>query len=147
LWKPELMDAKRTASPLTKALSPLRGEGEDATGCFGQFHPEAAPFAGFGFEADGAAHSLGGFLDNRKANASPLVFVIRVNAAKNLEDTIAVFGRDADALVFHPDADVFGNWLGAHHHFGRASRRDEFAGVDQEVGQNLGEHGLLTCDG
>jgi hypothetical protein len=69
-----------------------------------QFKPEAAAGPDRGKDANFSAHAGDGFLDNGQADASAGVMIAIVQAFENSKNAVAMFGRDADAIVLYPDA-------------------------------------------
>src|SRR5882672_605410 len=68
-----------------------------------KFQPEATAHSRLGFKPDFAAHTLSGFAYERKADASAVVAL--VESLEHAENALLVFSRDADAIIFEPEAD------------------------------------------
>ena len=70
----------------------------------GKLEPETTAFAGFGFDPHVSPHSLGGFLDNGKADARAGISFVSIETFEEAENPIAVLGLDADAIVLDANA-------------------------------------------
>jgi hypothetical protein len=68
-----------------------------------QFDPEAAAVAGFGLDADLAAHAVHHLADQGETDAGPFVGLVKL--LEHLPDFVVVLLFDADAFVLKPDAD------------------------------------------
>src|SRR5437879_6485534 len=122
--------------------------------CLPQFEPKAAALAESGFDADAPAHALDSFLDNREADARAAISVA-VEAEKETENLLLVFGSDADAVVFDPDADPGALVCLVSHSMGEGNllRPDtderghvwsgKFQGIAQQVEEHLVERWLV----
>src|SRR5690349_3498839 len=94
---------KKTSS----SLSSTRRIGLGEVTCFVETQPEAATFAKFRSQADGATHALDGFADDGESNAGAFILFAGMDAAENLENVLKVFRRYADAVVLEQDFDAF----------------------------------------
>lgn len=101
---------------------------------FWEFYPKAAALAGGGFKAELAAHAGNRFTDDGQAGAGAVVGAA-VQAFKEAKDALVVFGGDADAVVFEPEADGVGVGFGAEADMGTLAGGDEAEGIAQEVGE------------
>src|SRR5687767_10253241 len=78
----------RVCASLLQPLRPRKVNAEDGA---------SAPRA---FKGDRPAHPLNGAACDRETDAQPRVALRRGEALEDLEDALAVFGADADAVVF-----------------------------------------------
>ena len=92
----------RRSEPLL-AVRYIGNNGVIVRGDFPEFDPKPAALAGSRFDTGVAAHTCHAFLDDGKANAGAGIFVA-VEAVKEAEDLLLMFGVDTDAVVFDPDA-------------------------------------------
>src|SRR5882724_3684621 len=102
-----------------------------------ELQPEAAAFAGFGLNADFAAHALGGFAHKSEADAGPLVAFVELLI--HIENAFLVLPRYADALVFEPEAHRFAPRFRPNADLSDLAGLDEFDCVGQQVGEALSE--------
>jgi hypothetical protein len=60
-----------------------------------------------------------------------------MQAFENLEDTVVVGGRDANAIIPHRKPVVTRERLAANHHFGRPIRLHKFQRITQQITKDL----------
>src|SRR5437764_261088 len=78
--------------------------GTHSPSALGQFEPEAAALPWLGFDPSMPAHPLGPFAHDRQADAGAGISRGTREPFENLKDSFLEFGRNADAVVFDPEA-------------------------------------------
>ena len=112
----------------------------------GQINPKAAAFAKLGFNSNATAHALNAFADNGKADASAVV-AGAVEPFENAEDAIGILRRNADAVVFDPNAGAAILDFGMNADVGSVASFDEFEGIAEEIGADLSQDRFFREDG
>src|SRR5262245_54321849 len=113
----------------------------------GQFDPEAAAPAWFGFDPDFAGHAFGPFAHEGEADAGAGVGIVAVQTLEQFENFILMLRGDADAVVLDAKLDAAGLLLRPDAHIGFFGRVDEFEGIGDEVGNDLAQGGAVSEDG
>src|SRR5947207_8889632 len=85
---------------------------------FRQINPKATAFPELRFQADAAAHPFDGFSDDGQPDSGPGIFFNAMEAFEEVEDSVMMFGRDADAIVFDVDPNQPRSLFGPNDHLG-----------------------------
>src|SRR5688572_13498111 len=98
-------------------------------------------------EINATSHAFDRAFDDGQPDAGAFVFFFAMDAAKDLEDAVAMLRGDANAVVFDVKAHPAFYTLSPDFDFGLLAAFDEFEGVAQEVGDALGEQRGVTEHG
>src|SRR6266436_4307057 len=110
-----------------------------------EIQPEAAAFAWRGLNPDFALHAFGGFANEGKADAG--AFVTLVELLEHTENSILIFLRNPDAVVFKPETDDIAARFRPDTRMRNFTGLNEFDRVGQQIGEALDEARFIGDNG
>ena len=89
------------------------------------------------FHSDGAAHTFHGFAHNGQSDARSLVFQVRMDLFKNVENFVLILWINPNSIVLDPNPDAAIAIFSPNVDFGPYPWRDELHGVVEQVAEGL----------
>src|ERR1700722_4621532 len=102
-----------------------------------QKNPKTAAFAGLGFHARSSAHTGGGLADDSQADAGSRIVLFVSNALEHAENAALIFGRDANAVVLDPNANVVAGGFRPHAHIRANTLGNKLYRIIEQIGKAL----------
>src|SRR5881397_3597957 len=108
-----------------------------------KLQPKAAALTGFGDQPDAPAHPFHGFANDSQPDAGARVSGDVMKAFEQTEDFFLMLSRDADAIVFDPDAHGGIQFFGGDADVWVAPLIHKFQAIANEIGKDLLESGKI----
>src|SRR5690242_3246658 len=111
-----------------------------------QFDPKATALSRDRFQTQLPFHAGNSFLHDCQSDSRAGISRLRMEPFEYFKDPVLVFRRDANTVVFDADPQTLSLVLSNDSDGGTDAWRDEFYGVPQQVGHDLGQQGRIGHD-